>query len=82
MWHNAFEDFRFELLHVVGEDDIVAINLRYSGKHVKEFMGIQPNQKEISVTEMMFFRFEKGKLREAWEVYDQLGMLNQMQGNN
>ena len=64
------------------EGDIVAANLRYRGKHIKEFMGIQPNETEISVSEMMFFRFENGKLVEAWELFDESGMQQQMKKGN
>jgi predicted ester cyclase len=78
MWHNAFQNFSFEISHIIAEGDLVAANLRFSGKHVNEFMGVKPKNNEISVSEMMFFRFEEGKLVEAWEVYDERGMLNQM----
>ncbi len=81
-WHNAFEDFRFEILHLVEQDDIVAVNLRYTGVQVAEFMGVPAQTNNIDVSEMMFFRFENGKLVEAWELYDHDGMINQMKGNN
>lgn len=81
-WHNAFEDFKFEIINLVGKDDIVAVNLRYTGKHVAEFMGVKSKNKEISVSEMMFFRFENGKIAEAWEIYDEKGMLSQMTDDN
>jgi hypothetical protein len=32
----------------------------------------------INVTEMMFLRFENGKVVEAWEDYDEQGMLQQL----
>lgn len=78
LWHNSFEDFKFEIINIISKDDIVAINLRYTGKHVAEFMGVKPKNKEISVSEMMFFRFENGKIVEAWELYDEKGMVFQM----
>jgi len=80
-WHNAFDDFQFEIISLVSEGDMVAINLRYTGKHVKEFMGVAPRNNEVSVSEMMFFRFEEDKMVEAWEVYDEKGMLAQMKGS-
>ena len=81
-WHNAFKNFKFEIIDIVGKDDIVAINLKYTGTHVAEFMGVEPKNKEISVSEMMFFRFDKGKMVEAWEIYDEKAMLNQMTSEN
>lgn len=80
-WHNAFENFRFDILHLVEQDDIVAVNLRYTGVQVADFMGVPSQNNNINVSEMMFFRFEKGKLVEAWELYDHDGMISQMKGN-
>ncbi|RZW39368.1 MAG: hypothetical protein EX263_13670 [Flavobacteriaceae bacterium] len=82
MWHGAFEDFKFEIINIIESNDIVAINLRYSGKHIGDFMGIKPKNKEINVSEMMFFRFDHGKLVEAWELYDEKGMFSQMTSDN
>jgi steroid delta-isomerase-like uncharacterized protein len=82
LWHVSFEDFKFEIINIISKDDIVAINLRYTGKHVAEFMGVKPKNKEISVSEMMFFRFDNGKIVEAWELYDEKGMFSQITSDN
>ena len=81
MWHRSFEDFKFEILGILAEDELVSVNLRYTGKHVNEFMGTPALGNEIDVSEMMFFRFEDGVLKEAWELYDEKGMLTQMTKN-
>lgn len=78
MWHQSFEDFKFEILGILAEGDLVAVNLRYTGKHVNTFMGTPALGNEIDVSEMMFFRFEDGVLKEAWELYDERGMAAQM----
>jgi|GEM_PF-2090952 len=82
MWHHSFEDFKFELLHLVEDGNLVAVNLRYTGKHVKDFMGVPALGNNIDVSEMMFFRFEDGLLKEAWEIYDEKGMEGQMKKEN
>lgn len=82
VWHAAFQDFKFEIIDILSSDDIVAVNLRYTGKHVADFMGIKPKNNEISVSEMMFFRFDNGRLVEAWELYDEKGMYSQMTSDN
>lgn len=78
MWHRSFDNFKFEIIGILAEGDWVAANLRYTGKHVNEFMGTPALGNTIDVSEMMFFRFENGILKEAWELYDEKGMLSQM----
>lgn len=80
-WHAAFENFRFEIINIVSDGNMVAINLRFTGKHVGEFMGIAPKHNDINVSEMMFFRFDEGKVVEAWELYDENSMVSQMTGD-
>ncbi|MGI9626827.1 MAG: ester cyclase [Longimicrobiales bacterium] len=77
-WHSAFPDLRMELLDLVGNGDLVAARVRYSGTHLGEWFGIAPTGRTVSVDEMMFFRFDDGLLVEAWEVDDQLSMRIQL----
>jgi len=78
-WRAAFPDFRFVVHDLIGEDDRVAIRLTYSGTHTgAHWFGIAPSARAVNVTEMMFFRFEGGKIVEAWEDYDEYGMRQQL----
>jgi len=67
-----------ELLDLIQEGDLVAARVRYSGTHRGTWFGIPPTGRSIEVDEMMFFRFESGRLVEAWEVDDQLTMRTQL----
>lgn len=77
-WRSAFPDLRMEVLSIIQENDLVAAHVRYSGTHQGTWFGIPPTGASIEVDEMMFFRFEAGRLVEAWEVDDQLTMRTQM----
>lgn len=77
-WRSAFPDFRMELEDLVAEGDVVAARVRYSGTHRGEWFGIPATGRPVDVEEMMFFRFEAGRLVEAWEVDDQLTMRTQL----
>ena len=77
-WKSAFPDFRMELHDIVAGGDLVAARVTYSGTHEGEWFGIPATGKQVSVDEMMFFRFEDGRLVEMWEVDDQLTMRTQM----
>jgi len=77
-WKSAFPDFRMELHDIVAGGDLVAARVTYSGTHQGEWFGIPATGQEVSVDEMMFFRFANGQLVEMWEVDDQLTMRTQM----
>lgn len=77
-WRSAFPDLRMEVLHLVAEDDLVAAFVRYEGTHSGTWFGYPATGKRMSVDEMMFFRFESGRLVEGWEVDDQLSMRTQL----
>jgi len=77
-WRTAFPDLTFEILDIIAETDLVAANLVFTGTHTGEWQGIPPSGQKIRVEEMMFFRFENGKIVEMWEVYDEAAMLDQI----
>ncbi len=80
MWRTAFPDLAFEIHEVVAEDDLVAVRLTFAGTHLGPWEGVAPSGARVSVSEMMFFRFEGDRLVEMWEVFDQQGLLHQIAG--
>lgn len=77
-WRSAFPDLHMELLDLVSDTETLAARVRYSGTHEGVWFGIPPTGRSINVDEMMFFRFEDGRLVELWEVDDQLSMRTQL----
>lgn len=77
-WHRAFADFRFTIKAMIAEDDLVAVRLILSGTHQDTWKEMPPTGKDIRFTAMMFLRFEKGKVVEIWENFDEVGMLRQL----
>jgi steroid delta-isomerase-like uncharacterized protein len=77
-WHNSFPDFGYLIAAMVAENDLVAVRLILSGTHQGKWRDIPATGKKISVTVMMFLRFENGKLVEIWEDFDELGMHRQL----
>ena len=41
-------------------------------------MGLPPSGKRISVAGITISRFEDGKVAEEWELYDMMGMMQQL----
>lgn len=77
-WRSAFPDLEFEIRHLIGEDDLVAVSLIMRGTHRGEWWGIAPSGAAVEVEEMMFFRFDGGTLVEMWEVFDEATLRRQL----
>src|SRR5204862_4247008 len=73
-WTTAFPDWRFELLALVAEGDLVVAHMPYSGTHRRAIVGIEPTGRSCTVDEIVIFRIAHGKIAEAWEAFDEAGM--------
>ena len=48
------------------------------GTHQGDLQGIAPTGKSVTITGTTLCRFEGGKIAEAWELLDQMGMMQQL----
>lgn len=76
--HAAFSDLSATVEDAVAEGDTVALRVNVSGTHEGEFMGIEPTGREFEIQNMVFFRFDDGKIAERWVQPDMLGLLQQL----
>lgn len=79
----AFPDLRFEIHHILAEDDIVAVHSTMTGTHQGRFeMGpfaqIEPAGRRIAVRHMHFMRFVDGKNTDLWHLWDTLALRRQL----
>jgi len=77
-WTTAFPDWRFDLLALIAEGDLVVAHMPYAGTHRGAIFGIEPTNRSCSVDEIVIFRVRDGRIAEAWEVYDEAGMWRQL----
>jgi steroid delta-isomerase-like uncharacterized protein len=77
-YRNAFPDVTIQIEAMVAEGDVVAT--RWSGKatHRGDGLGFAATGKTVRFSGMVFIRVEGGKFVEGWNVFDQLGMLQQI----
>ena len=78
MYREAFPDLKFELEFQVAEGDYVATRWVGTGTHEGELMGMEPTHKQSSVTGIGIDRIEDGKIVEAWNEFDFMGMYRQL----
>ena len=77
-WTTGFPDWRFELLALVAEGDLVVAHMPYQGTFEQPLFGTAPTGQFARVDEMVMFRIANGKVAQAWEVYDEAGMWRQL----
>ncbi len=77
-WREAFPDLQMEIEEILVEDNLAATRLILTGTHEGSWAGAEPTGKQVTMSLMMFFRFDEGKMVELWEVDDQLGFRRQL----
>jgi predicted ester cyclase len=84
-WRGAIAMYRAALpdSHVVFDELIAHGNTivgRWSatGTHMHPLPGVAPTGKRIAITGITIYRFARGKIVEAWEQLDMLGMWQQL----
>ena len=78
MYRNAFPDVQLSIEDQVAEGDKVVTRWIGSGTHQGEMMGIAPTGNQVRVDGMTISRIEDGKIVEEWDIYDALGMMQQL----
>jgi steroid delta-isomerase-like uncharacterized protein len=79
----AFPDLHFEVHDIVQEGDLVATRSTMTGTHLGRFdlgpmAAIEPQGKKIAVPHMHFFRYENGRVKDMWHVWDTLALMRQL----
>ena len=74
----AFPDLENRILMTVAEGDRVAAHQRWRGTHQGEFMGMAPTGKEVEFTSTAILLIHDGRIAQAWDEVDMLGLQLQL----
>lgn len=74
----AFPDMQVNLEDVFAEGNKVVTRWSARGTHNGDMMGIPPTGRQISVGGIAIDRFENGQSVEHWEIFDQVGLMQQL----
>ena len=78
---NAFPDLYYTIGDVIAEGDRVSLRAVFHGTHKGKFMGVAPSGNRIDyLSEIFFFRLEKGKIIERWVQLDLYNLFKKMKG--
>ena len=76
MTHQGFPDYHVIIEDMIAEKDKVVIRMRNRG--TGEFSGIPPTNQTMDSCNISIIRFEDGKVKERWNISNQLEMMQQL----
>lgn len=74
----AFPDLRIEVEDVVAQEDRTVARIRCRGTHGADLMGIAATQRPVEFTGLIMARWHEGRIAEAWNEVDFMGLLQQL----
>ncbi|MFQ5691175.1 MAG: ester cyclase [Gemmatimonadota bacterium] len=74
----AFPDLHSTVDDVISEGDKLVLRWTVQGTHTGEFLGIPASNKQMSLPVTEIFRIAGGQLVEAWDQYDRLYLMEQI----
>ena len=74
----AFPDMTISVDEAICQGNNVALRWLLTGSHRGEFLGIPATNKSVTLRGLEMFQIDSGKLREAWDQYDRLHLLEQI----
>jgi predicted ester cyclase len=76
--HGVFADLTFDIHHVIGEGDTVAVHCTLTGRHTGDLMGIPPTGLPVATPMIHILRFRDGKASDHWAVHYDMGTMRQL----
>lgn len=73
-----FTDRRLAIEQLLAEDDLVAMRYIWEATHTREAFGIRPTGGRVKSTTFALYRIARGRIAEAWEVYDTQSLMQQL----
>ncbi|MGW7006265.1 ester cyclase [Streptomyces sp. NPDC054933] len=75
--HQAFSELRVEVLHCVGDGDLVATHKVFRGRHTGAWFGVPPSGNPVEFRVMDVVGYRNAQLAEHWAVADAVSLLRQ-----
>jgi steroid delta-isomerase-like uncharacterized protein len=78
LYLTAFPDMRMTFEDMIAEGDKVITRWAVKGTHKGDLMGIPATNKQVAISGIAIDCIANGKAVEHWEIFDQLGMMQQL----
>ncbi len=77
-YNQIYPGKQFTIEEIFGYSDRVVVRWVCKGKHKGKYKGISPKTPQFAIAGLSIFRIAKGKIVEAWQYWDRLGLLEQI----
>ena len=74
----AFPDRRVEIEDLIATGDRVVARAVLHATHTGPLGNIAPTGRKVRLASTIIYRFDKGRVVEEWEIFDKLGMYQQL----
>ena len=78
----AFPDIRYSIDDSLNEGGRVAVRWSAVATHTGDLLGMAPTGKSVSIIGMTIFRVENDQIVELWDVWDEAGLLRQLEATD
>jgi steroid delta-isomerase-like uncharacterized protein len=75
----AFSDIEIRVEETIEERDLIASRWVATMRHTGPDLGVPPTGKQVTVTGMSIARLRDGKMVEAWNNWDMLSLMHQIE---
>lgn len=76
----VFSDMHVTLQDTIAQKDRICVRWSCRMKHTGSGLGVAPTGKTVEITGISIMRVADGKAVEAWQNWDMLGLMQQLQG--
>jgi predicted ester cyclase len=76
--NEVFADASWEHIDSFSSGDKALIHVRFSGRHVADFLGVPPTGREVSIEHMHIYRVADGKVVEHWGCRQDMFLMMQL----
>jgi steroid delta-isomerase-like uncharacterized protein len=74
----AFPDIRFTVETAIRDGDVEALRWTARMTHAGDDLGIPATHQPVAISGMVFARLANGKIVEAWDNWDMMGLMKQI----
>lgn len=76
----TFSDLHLQMEDSFGDGNKLCVRWSCTAKHTGHGLGVEPTHKQLHVTGISILRIAGGQIVEAWQNWDMLGLIQQIQG--
>lgn len=78
-YREAFPDAHFNITHIFGEKNRVALRYEVAATHYGDAFGMPGTGKKFTSTGQVIYEMRDGKIYRSWQELDLMGIINQLQ---